>query len=201
MKNSLLQVSCMIVSISLSFLFFGRLHQRQLSTTSSSFSSDAIIAIQQWKWNGAGGGGGAYYCQKAPTATTKSQTAGSYYRRHHSQYVVLMFRWLFCVHISTSTRNFDTLKFIYSEKATTFCEIFLLLLTAVHTVKSKGKILWPSQNIWTLNKHHKPVFSVTEEKVCTYFYGNLQSYWYKKMVFSKKMHFFICFLLFLSFFL
>ena len=34
-------------------------------------------------------------------------------------------------------------KFIYSEKATKFCEIFLLLLTTVHTVKSKGKI---SQN-------------------------------------------------------
>ena len=34
-------------------------------------------------------------------------------------------------------------KFIYSEKATKFCEIFPLLLTAVHTVKSKGKI---SQN-------------------------------------------------------
>ena len=34
-------------------------------------------------------------------------------------------------------------KFIYSEKATKFFEIFPLLLTAVHTVKSKGKI---SQN-------------------------------------------------------
>ena len=32
------------------------------------------------------------------------------------------------------------LKFIYSEKATKFCEIFPLLLTTVHTVKSKGKI-------------------------------------------------------------
>ena len=30
---------------------------------------------------------------------------------------------------------------VYSEKATKFCEIFLLLLTAVHTVKNKGKIL------------------------------------------------------------
>ena len=35
------------------------------------------------------------------------------------------------------------LKFVYSEKATKFCEIFSLLLTTVHTVKSKGKI---SQN-------------------------------------------------------
>ena len=41
-------------------------------------------------------------------------------------------------------------KLIYSEKATKFCKIFPLLLTSVHTVKSKGKIckiLWPSQNI------------------------------------------------------
>ena len=33
------------------------------------------------------------------------------------------------------------LKFIYSEKVTKFCEIFPLLLTTVHTVNSKGKIL------------------------------------------------------------
>ena len=33
------------------------------------------------------------------------------------------------------------LKFIYSEKATKYCEIFPLLLTTVHTVKSKRKIL------------------------------------------------------------
>ena len=33
------------------------------------------------------------------------------------------------------------LKFIYSEKATKFCEIFPLLLSYVVPVKSKGKIL------------------------------------------------------------
>ena len=33
------------------------------------------------------------------------------------------------------------LKFIYSEKATNFCEIFTLLLTTVHTVKGRLKIL------------------------------------------------------------
>ena len=37
----------------------------------------------------------------------------------------------------------NELKFIYSEKTTKFCEILPLLLTTVHTVKSKGKI---SQN-------------------------------------------------------
>ena len=33
-----------------------------------------------------------------------------------------------------------SVKFIYSEKATKFCEMFPLLLTTVHAVKSKGKI-------------------------------------------------------------
>ena len=33
-----------------------------------------------------------------------------------------------------------TNKFVYSEKATKFCEIFTLLLTTVHTTKSKVKI-------------------------------------------------------------
>ena len=42
------------------------------------------------------------------------------------------------------------LKFIHSEKATKFCEIFPLLLTAVHTVKSKGKI---SQNFVAFSKY------------------------------------------------
>ena len=32
------------------------------------------------------------------------------------------------------------IKFLNSENATKFCEIFTLLLTAVHTVKSKVKI-------------------------------------------------------------
>ena len=35
----------------------------------------------------------------------------------------------------------DFVKFIYSEKATKFCEMFTLLLTAVHKVNSKVKIV------------------------------------------------------------
>ena len=42
------------------------------------------------------------------------------------------------------------LNFIYSEKATKFCEIYLLLLTTVHTVKSKGKI---SQNFVAFSEY------------------------------------------------
>ena len=38
---------------------------------------------------------------------------------------------------------FSTIKFIYSEKATKFCEIFTLRLAYVVPIKSKGKI---SQN-------------------------------------------------------
>jgi hypothetical protein len=42
---------------------------------------------------------------------------------------------------STYNRKSSTIKFIYSKKATKFFKIFPLLLTTVHTVKSKGKIL------------------------------------------------------------
>ena len=42
------------------------------------------------------------------------------------------------------------LKFIYSEKATKFYEIFPLLLTTVHTVKSKEKI---SQNFVAFSEY------------------------------------------------
>ena len=42
------------------------------------------------------------------------------------------------------------LKFIYSEKATKFCEIFPLLLTVSTVVKSKGKIL---QNFETFSEY------------------------------------------------
>ena len=41
-------------------------------------------------------------------------------------------------------------KFINSEKATKFCEIFLLILTTVHAVKSKGKI---SQNFVAFSEY------------------------------------------------
>ena len=42
------------------------------------------------------------------------------------------------------------LKFIYSEKATEFCEIFPLLLTVCTVVKSKGKI---SQNFVAFSEY------------------------------------------------
>ena len=40
--------------------------------------------------------------------------------------------------------------FIYSEKVTKFCEIFPLLFTTVHTVKSKRKI---SQNFVAFSEY------------------------------------------------
>jgi hypothetical protein len=43
---------------------------------------------------------------------------------------------LYCVYL-----DFPKVKFIYSQKATEFCEIFPLLLSTVHTDKSKGEIL------------------------------------------------------------
>ena len=49
-----------------------------------------------------------------------------------------------------STWQFTLLKIIYSEKATKFCKIFTLLLTTVHTVKSKVKI---SQNFVAFSEY------------------------------------------------
>ena len=43
-----------------------------------------------------------------------------------------------------------TLKFIYSEKATKFCEISTLDLTVLHTVKSKVEI---SQNVVAFSEY------------------------------------------------
>ena len=43
-----------------------------------------------------------------------------------------------------------TVKFVYSEKATKFCEIFPLLLSEVHTDKSKVDIL---QNFVTFSEY------------------------------------------------
>ena len=60
---------------------------------------------------------------------------------------------MFCQNRSIKhLQNRAVVKFIYSEKATKLCEIFPLLLTVCTVVKSKGKskILWPSQNMWTL---------------------------------------------------
>merc|ERR1711997_1165704 len=52
--------------------------------------------------------------------------------------------------VDTLGQQLLTLKFIYSEKATKFCEIFTLLLTTVHTVKSKVKI---SQNFVAFSEY------------------------------------------------
>ena len=56
------------------------------------------------------------------------------------------------------------LKFVYSEKASKFCEIFPLLLSTVQTNKSKRKI---SQNFVTfsgyMNFKDSTVFWLTEE--------------------------------------
>jgi len=43
--------------------------------------------------------------------------------------------------VNISWQLICVVKFIYSEKATKFCEIFPLLLTVCTVVKSKGKIL------------------------------------------------------------
>ena len=91
--------------------------------------------------------------------------------------------------------------FIYSEKATKFCEISILLLTTVHAVRWRfRKILWPSQNMNFNRKDHACVcaelqqegslririLSVTTAVHCTL---------HIRVVLSKKLNFHFLFLI------
>ena len=68
--------------------------------------------------------------------------------QYHVPLLNLMHRFSLKNHAKEkSIHKLILLKFIYSEKATKFCEIFTQLLTTLHTVKSFRKILWHSQNI------------------------------------------------------
>ena len=55
------------------------------------------------------------------------------------------------------------LKFIYSEKATKFCEIFTLLLSYVVPVKSKVKIL---QNFVAFSEYMNFTVAVAKDSYC-----------------------------------
>ena len=57
---------------------------------------------------------------------------------------------LFFLERNEIATEFQELKFIYSEKATKFCEIFSLLLTVFIVVNSKGKI---SQNFVAFSEY------------------------------------------------
>ena len=63
----------------------------------------------------------------------------------------------------------NIIKFIYSEKATKFCEIFTLLLTTVHTVKCKVKV---SQNFVAISDYANftMVCYIIRSFVLRYFY-------------------------------
>ena len=101
-----------------------------------------------------------------------------------------MRRW--AVHIVTGLQIYKKghflLKFIYSEKATKFCEIFTLLLTTVHTVKSKVNI---SQNFVAFSEYMN--FTITtkqKQSPCPYMFR--QSWWLAwsmiQFIPSKSLH-------------
>ena len=73
------------------------------------------------------------------------------------------------------------IKFIYSEKATTFCKMFTLFCPMYCQSKIRGrfrKILWPSQNIMT-------VFFYLFSKV-SHFYSRLQNKHGQKKTLTNK---------------
>ena len=62
----------------------------------------------------------------------------------------IRFDYVVEIFLNVSQFIIHVLKFLYSEKATKFCEIFPLILTTVHTVKSKGEI---SQNFVAFSEY------------------------------------------------
>ena len=96
--------------------------------------------------------------QKNPVCTSRLQSVGQILHIFFNgirYYTLLFAAELLATSYNTSHSSFKTtnffsehkgiqrglLKFIYSEKATNFCKIFTILLTACTVVKSKGKIL------------------------------------------------------------
>ena len=62
------------------------------------------------------------------------------YLTQHSGKNWIVFTYILKKNLCTCSKH-TSVKFIYSDKATKFCEISTLLLTTVHTVKSKVEIL------------------------------------------------------------
>ena len=99
-------------------------------------------------------------------------------------------------HGLASRKKIDEVKFIYSEKATKFCEILTLHLTTVHRVKSKVKI---SQNFVAFAEYMNFTFkggkisnsifvSPTATHVSPPFFHNIeQDYWLPNVL--KPNHF------------
>ena len=99
--------------------------------------------------------------------------------------------------------EYTKLEFIYSEKAAKFCEISPLLLSYVVPVKKSKvrwrfcKILWPSQNIWTLKLsfianllRKSAAFTVhihsISTKVWAEFYSDYWSYFLRLHIYLTK---------------
>ena len=89
----------------------------------------------------------------------------------------------------------DQLKFIYSEKATKFWEIFTLLLTTVHTVKSKVKIL---QNCVAFSEYmnfnlHKILkkYWISMDLSCKILLFQMQNILFLKELKSKLKYYFV----------
>ena len=83
-----------------------------------------------------------------------------------------MFEITRTIHSNSERSEQFLVKFIYSEKATKFCEIFPLLLTTVHTAKSKGKI---SQIFCGLLRIHELYFLMNDSFIHTIDSGKFQT--------------------------
>ena len=99
-------------------------------------------------------------------------------------WLIFFLSWLLATHLQwrpKSTQQQTYLKFIYSAKATKFCEIFTFLLTVCTVVKSKVKI---SQNFvafseyMNLIKKHLALSNLVKFKTQEMDFYKLLSFWF-----------------------
>ena len=74
------------------------------------------------------------------------------------------------IHSNSKRSEQFFIKFIYSEKATTFCKMFTLLLSYVLPVKNKGKI---PQNLVAFSEYNDCFFYLFSK--VSHFYSRLQN--------------------------
>ena len=90
------------------------------------------------------------------------------------------------------------LKFIYSEKATKFCEIFSLLLSYVVPVESKVKI---SQNFVAFSEYMNFTWQIVWKKIVIRTFSLRVHYFFPSFSLDISIHFWCCNLFFNTFFI
>ena len=104
-------------------------------------------------------------------------------------YTYIIIKYKVCNHcLNSFLKEHSLLKFVYSEKATKFCEISTLLLSTVHTDKNKVEI---SQNFVAFSEYMNFIFLhlylLFSRNILSYF-KKLKKYFFKTQVHNDSLN-------------